>query len=949
MFELNYYNQSSIWNHQPEEYQIQLLADILSLIPQDTQSILDVGCGNGLITNALPDSIHIVGVDSSEEALKSVTKESYVGSITNLPFPDNSFDLVMATDVIEHLVDDIYFKSISELFRVASKYVLISVPHAEQLEKSFVKCASCGNVYHINHHQRSYREKELLDLCINEEWKVSEIRYSGDITRPPLDPIETSLLHQLQGYFIYDNCICSVCGSSEITKTESSTSKQVIGNLRSKHFYNSGVEKLANWHINRSEIIAFYQHSDVTNTSSLPKNDFVSVQKSSLVVNFNNPLQEVKSGFTEGCFWTKFFNHAKSQTFSAEDNSAQSLLIHFPVVPECGDKIIVQTNNIANLFHDIFLLTHDDLNNKTLVIDKFVHIGSGKLEFYVEYPWEVNSFGAAVTIKAPAGIEIQSAEYISRNQVDFQIDIIHLHQGHNIVSNSNLEYCRSWGLLVNKIAEYPQPSWLGEKNLNRLYDVIDSQISLSEYRKSLEVIIQKKDKEIANYSHLLEAKESQRSYVEKLLEVKESQRYYVEEEYKKVSKFATFFFKNAERKISRILVLSHMFPKPSQPNSGCFVAEQVKALRDYEGLDVRVISCQPFWCNTKNPIKIADLFSKYKEALYSSKWFSSDGIPTLFLPYLVGNPFLPFHLHGFTYRYAISSIADSIRQRFNFDLIHAHTAYLDGSAGLYLAEKYQIPFVITEHTGPFSLLTDKPIVRNLTEQSLSSANKIICVSSYLANDVKKHISSKDKSKIISLPNGVDTTKFYPEDMSSNGEKRDKLRLLSIISLDNNKNPFLLLQAFKLIREDGINVELKIVGGGELLEQLNQWVVNNSLTDFIHLLGWQPRNEIARILREKCDIMVLPSRSETFGVVVIEALASGKPVVSTRCGGPEGIITESYLGELCNNDDPVDLARAIKKVANNIEEYKADNIRSFAVNCYSYENLAKQINEVYQNI
>ena len=78
----------------------------------------------------------------------------------------------MANDVIEHLPDEIYLHGVSELFRVASKYLLISVPHAEQLEKSLTKCANCGSKYHINHHQRSLYEQGLVELC-STKWKVN--------------------------------------------------------------------------------------------------------------------------------------------------------------------------------------------------------------------------------------------------------------------------------------------------------------------------------------------------------------------------------------------------------------------------------------------------------------------------------------------------------------------------------------------------------------------------------------------------------------------------------------------------------------------------------------------------------------------------------------------------------------------------------------------------------
>ena len=390
-----------------------------------------------------------------------------------------------------------------------------------------------------------------------------------------------------------------------------------------------------------------------------------------------------------------------------------------------------------------------------------------------------------------------------------------------------------------------------------------------------------------------------------------------------------------------------MFPNQTQANSGCFVAEQVKALREYEGLDVRVVSCQPFWCNVKNPLKVISTINQYQEALHSSDWFLHNDIPTLFIPYLVGRPFFLFPFHGFTYQYAIAQWASKIHKQFNFDLVHAHTSYLDGFAGSFLAKKYQVPLVITEHTGPFSILADTPVIRQVTAHTLKSANHIISPSPSLENDVKKILSSSHYNKMICIPNGVNTELFSIDKKSS--KNHDYLMLLSVISLDENKNPFCLLEAFKILYQRNFKVKLNIIGDGELSEQINQLINKEGFSESIKLLGWQPRHEVARLMRDACDIFVLSSRSETFGVVIIETMASGKPVVSTRCGGPESIMTKPYLGELCENNNPVSLADMIQKVANNLKEYDQMMIRDFALQNYSFSVIAQKINHVYQNI
>ncbi|GAB4172271.1 MAG: hypothetical protein Fur006_00940 [Coleofasciculaceae cyanobacterium] len=401
----------------------------------------------------------------------------------------------------------------------------------------------------------------------------------------------------------------------------------------------------------------------------------------------------------------------------------------------------------------------------------------------------------------------------------------------------------------------------------------------------------------------------------------------------------------------RILVLSHMFPHPQNPINGCFVAEQVNALRHYKSLDVRVICCLPKW------MSLADFITSYipsykshqlyLEQLNSSKvWSDWDGIPVMYLPYRVSQ-LLRFSFHAWSYCSAVLNVADWIWHNFKFDLIHAHTAYLDGSTGVALSRKYQVPLVITEHTGPFTVLTRNPLVRQITIESIKQANQVLCVSEALAMQVRAYLDEKTAQSIKIFPNGFHPNTFYPHEQSNPKSNDANIRLLFVGSLDDNKNPMLLLEAFELVREKLDNVTLTIVGTGLLAPQIQSWIDNRKLYNFVFFLGAKSRKEVAELMREQCDIFVLPSNSETFSCVVMEALASGKPVVSTRCGGPEDIITSPLLGELCPTQDSIALARAIIKVASELHAYDSDYIANSARKRFGYEVLAMKLAELYE--
>jgi len=168
----NFYNRTEVWGKEPEEYQIQVqrdILDILNILSDDIKSILDVGCGDGFITNWLPSGINVVGIDISAEALKYVNKPKINGSVTQIPFQDKSYDLVMANDLIEHLNELDYSAALVEIKRVARRFVLITVPFKENLEAGNYKCESCGNKYHINGHFRSFNI-DTAQKMLGDDW-----------------------------------------------------------------------------------------------------------------------------------------------------------------------------------------------------------------------------------------------------------------------------------------------------------------------------------------------------------------------------------------------------------------------------------------------------------------------------------------------------------------------------------------------------------------------------------------------------------------------------------------------------------------------------------------------------------------------------------------------------------------------------------------------------------
>jgi len=153
----------------------------VEMVPDGVHSALDVGCGDGRISNGLRQLCAVVSVDLSEPALLNVGGLAVRASASRLPFPDGSFDLVCCTEVLEHLTDDDYAATLSELKRVTSHYVLLSVPADENLFDESAKCPGCGSLYHVWGHQRRFSRETMGQL--QPDLRLVRARQCGKIRR----------------------------------------------------------------------------------------------------------------------------------------------------------------------------------------------------------------------------------------------------------------------------------------------------------------------------------------------------------------------------------------------------------------------------------------------------------------------------------------------------------------------------------------------------------------------------------------------------------------------------------------------------------------------------------------------------------------------------------------------------------------------------------------------
>ncbi len=134
---------------------------LVSMIPAGTRRLLDLGCGNGLITERLRERYAVVGLDWSLVALGFTRGERVCASAARLPLKSGAFDIILCSELLEHLSEDDLRSALREMTRLGAGHLLISVPNRESTHINDVKCPTCGCVFNASHHQRSFTPQAL--------------------------------------------------------------------------------------------------------------------------------------------------------------------------------------------------------------------------------------------------------------------------------------------------------------------------------------------------------------------------------------------------------------------------------------------------------------------------------------------------------------------------------------------------------------------------------------------------------------------------------------------------------------------------------------------------------------------------------------------------------------------------------------------------------------------
>jgi ubiquinone/menaquinone biosynthesis C-methylase UbiE len=210
-----YFEHFNNWGNDLDEKEKERVIKTISLIPDDVDSVLDIGCGDGRITNKLTKFKKVVGLDFSKTALKYVRFDKIIASCTSIPFRSGSFNLLLLSEVLEHLDEKAYQETLKEIERIDKRYVVISVPYEQNLNAFLCKCANCGHTYlgssSAGEHVRTFNNKNL-ELLFN-KFSLRRKIYHGNTHSDPLLKVK----HLLGYYYTNEWAVCSRCGSRRQT------------------------------------------------------------------------------------------------------------------------------------------------------------------------------------------------------------------------------------------------------------------------------------------------------------------------------------------------------------------------------------------------------------------------------------------------------------------------------------------------------------------------------------------------------------------------------------------------------------------------------------------------------------------------------------------------------------------------------------------------------------
>ena len=380
----------------------------------------------------------------------------------------------------------------------------------------------------------------------------------------------------------------------------------------------------------------------------------------------------------------------------------------------------------------------------------------------------------------------------------------------------------------------------------------------------------------------------------------------------------------------KVVFVTRGWPTKRNIMSGNYEAVQAKALAKF-GIDVSLITIQR--------VSFLRLFSKME-----IRKFIEDGVTVMTLPVALfklphnfGNEF--FGINTALRRRALKKVYDAYRrEKGDADILHAHIVDRAYDCKTVI-DKYHVPLVITEHWSRMNKETLSKYEKSIGE-AYGWANKVICVS----KELSKSLHDKIGVNSVVIHNMV-SDHFFETNIRTH-TPANIVQFVSVGALIERKAFDVVISAMQQMNHKE-QCQLYIIGSGEEEANLRKMIDKFNLHERVFLLGRKPPKEVSELI-ENSDCFILTSKLETFGIVYIEAMAKGKPVIATICGGPESFVNKSN-GILIPTDNVEATSKAMDYMVENVDKYDNAAIRQYCHDNFSEEAISQKIVAVYKEV
>ena len=360
----------------------------------------------------------------------------------------------------------------------------------------------------------------------------------------------------------------------------------------------------------------------------------------------------------------------------------------------------------------------------------------------------------------------------------------------------------------------------------------------------------------------------------------------------------------------KILHLAKWYPNKEEPLLGIFIQKHIQSVQKY--YDNKVISIYQTNTIHSNIHRVVNHVNNTEEVVF-------------------------YYKKGFLNKIKVLWNVWKEIKSFQPDLLHAHVMGWTSSLAYFFSRTNRTPFLITEHWSGYrnNSFTELNFVSKILRKiSAQKAKQVCVVSDFLKNDMLK---CGIEANYMTLGNVVDGKTLAIE----------KNKAFSFVFtgdlIQETKNVKGILEAFSEVLKHHKDIRLDIIGDGKDLKNYKELADRLKLNNHVSFHGNQSNDYVFKTLSQS-HVLILNSYFETFSIICAEALLSGIPIISTKCGGPESFLNDE-TGILIDRGSKKQLTKAMKAMINDYDRYEPEKLKSIA-HQFSMETIGEKINREY---